>query len=67
MRIGIIPEYMQLLTVKKGGFEEIEEFAGQTLAHWKTLKNKPTAVIAMSDNSALSFIRKAHKLEIRMP
>jgi len=61
------PEYMQLMTVRKGGVGEIEEFALEVLKGWFSLKSRPTAMISMSDNSALSLMRMAHKLGIRLP
>lgn len=62
-----IPEYIQLPEAKRKCVEEIEEYAIQTLQIWLSLKNKPTALIAMGDMCALPLIRMAHKMEMQMP
>lgn len=62
------PEYMRLPEIKRGGTaEEIEELSAQALQFWRSLKNRPTAVVVIGDTYALPFLKTANRLNFKLP
>jgi LacI family transcriptional regulator len=60
-------EYLQLHEAREKTVAEIEESAQRALKILTALKNRPTALIAVSDNSAIEIISQAHKFGISLP
>ncbi|HEY3379160.1 MAG TPA: LacI family DNA-binding transcriptional regulator [Armatimonadota bacterium] len=50
-----------------GSVTEQYEYCLQTLTHWRSLANPPTAVMAVNDQFGFSVLRAARTLQIRVP
>ncbi len=62
-----IDEYIQIPMAEKKTVEEGDECALETLKYWLKLKNKPTAIVTFGDCYALSLIKAAGKMNLRLP
>ncbi|MEM2117249.1 MAG: LacI family DNA-binding transcriptional regulator [Thermoplasmata archaeon] len=50
-----------------GGYEELDNYSKKALKTWMDLKDRPTAIVTLGDVYALSLIKQAVKLGIRIP
>jgi DNA-binding LacI/PurR family transcriptional regulator len=65
--LEIPPESIQLVSIETWKEEEMVESAFKPLKFWMALKNRPTAVIALGDGSALPLLKTANRLNLKVP
>ncbi len=60
-------EYVFLPERKIGGYEELDNYSKETIKKLINLKERPTAIITLGDVYALSLIKQAGKLGMKLP
>lgn len=60
-------DYIKMPERKRGGMEEVEEFAMEALKSWRDLALPPTAVVTMGDVYALPLLQVARELRVPVP